>query len=854
MDPLKPGDKFGDRYQLLSKAGEGGMGEVWKAHDTKLDRDVALKVSKAEFTARFDREARAIAAFNHPNICQIYDVGPNYIVMEWIDGVPLTGPLPVEKAVSYAGFILDALDAAHRKGFTHRDLKPANVMVTKNGILKLLDFGLAKQGTGLGPDDVTRAALTVDGQITGTLQYMAPEQLQGKEADSRADIFAFGCVLYEMLTDRRAFDGTNAASIIAAVMERPAPSVSEVAPVALDRVVKKCLAKDPDDRWQSARDLKAVLELSMLSAGGTAGEPAPSSRSWSRHGGWIAAAALGLIAALGWTPKSPPATAVSQEVALSIVPPRGETVLPVGSFFVDRISPDGSTVLFRTGASMTSESKLYVRKLDSLAASRLPQMVWFGDSFWAPDSQAIAVPIDHNRLMKVHIPDGSPELITNEMVGALRGGSWGEKGVILFAQSTGRGAALFSVPASGGTPVRVDVPGLGNGSCLDPVFLPGGDDFLFSFVAESSDAQVYIATLRDGKAADPRMLLNNETAAAFTPAGGGRILFVRDDNLYSQKLDLRARNLSGAPQLLQEKVASNPAYRNANFSVSRTGTVVWRSGTATLSEVAIFDRNGNRKGVAGVPVSVSSIRLSPDESHLAISGGTTGSWIVEANGSGRMRLNWRIGLPLWSTDGSKLIYHEGTKLLERALSGPGESHELGALPAYATVILHGISTDGRKILFGGGQQGSFLFDLDRKEILGRALDQRADTAAMSPDGSWIVYHPLAETGLYVKPLSAAGLPRQIADTGNFPVWRSDGREILFLDPTHGVVSSIAVQGAGSKLQFTPPQLLFRASPALGLGSGSVPLAVNRDGSRIYFVQSVEQPDSGVINVRTGAMR
>ncbi|MGD1073557.1 MAG: serine/threonine-protein kinase [Bryobacteraceae bacterium] len=200
---LKPGDKFGDRYRLISKLGEGGFGEVWKARDTELDREVALKVSKAEFTARFKQEARTIAAFNHPNICQIYDVGPNYIVMEFIDGVPLKGPLPVEKAVAYAGFILDALDAAHRKGFTHRDLKPANVMVTKRGVVKLLDFGLAKRNVReLGPDDVTGAALTKEGNITGTLQYMSPEQLNGREADARSDIFAFGCVLYEMLSGR----------------------------------------------------------------------------------------------------------------------------------------------------------------------------------------------------------------------------------------------------------------------------------------------------------------------------------------------------------------------------------------------------------------------------------------------------------------------------------------------------------------------------------------------------------------------------------------------------------------------------------------------------------------------------
>ena len=197
---FKPGDKLGDRYLLSSKLGSGGMGEVWKARDTELDRDVAVKVSKAEFTARFRQEARTIAAFNHPNICQIHDVGPNYLVMELIDGAQLSGPMPVEKAVAYAGQILDALDAAHRKGFTHRDLKPANVMVTKSGILKLLDFGLAKQAMRLQDDAPTVAALSVQGQIAGTLQYMAPEQLQGKEVDARSDIFSFGCVLYEMLS------------------------------------------------------------------------------------------------------------------------------------------------------------------------------------------------------------------------------------------------------------------------------------------------------------------------------------------------------------------------------------------------------------------------------------------------------------------------------------------------------------------------------------------------------------------------------------------------------------------------------------------------------------------------------
>ena len=234
----KPGDKLGP-YEIVSTVGAGGMGEVYRAHDPRLNRTVALKVSKAEFTERFTREARAIAALNHRNICTLYDVGPNYLVMEFVDGAPLKGPLPAAQAVEYAGQILDALDAAHRKGFTHRDLKPANILVTKQGI-KLLDFGLAKQTPGLGPDDVTIQAMTVEGQIAGTLQYMAPEVLQGKDADARSDIFGFGCVLYEMLSGARAFKGSSAASVIAAILEREPEPLKTTPP--LDRVIRTCLA------------------------------------------------------------------------------------------------------------------------------------------------------------------------------------------------------------------------------------------------------------------------------------------------------------------------------------------------------------------------------------------------------------------------------------------------------------------------------------------------------------------------------------------------------------------------------------------------------------------------------------
>src|SRR6266851_5671259 len=267
--PLCAGEKLGP-YEILAPIGAGGMGDVYKANDTRLDRIIAIKVSKTEFSERFEREARAVAALNHPNICTLHDVGPNYLVMEYVEGAPLKGPLPVDQALKYAVQICDALDAAHRKGITHRDLKPANILATKTGI-KLLDFGLAKLGSaGTGqapksPDDATLTmALTGKNEIVGTLYYMSPEQLQaqasGQEIDARSDIFSFGLVLYEMLTGKRAFEGSSPASVIAAIMERPAPSIATIAPPALDRLLQRCLAKDTDDRWQTARDLKAELE------------------------------------------------------------------------------------------------------------------------------------------------------------------------------------------------------------------------------------------------------------------------------------------------------------------------------------------------------------------------------------------------------------------------------------------------------------------------------------------------------------------------------------------------------------------------------------------------------------------
>jgi hypothetical protein len=349
-------------------------------------------------------------------------------------------------------------------------------------------------------------------------------------------------------------------------------------------------------------------------------------------------------------------------------------------------------------------------------------------------------------------------------------------------------------------------------------------------------------------------LLNNDTTAAFTPAGGGRVLFVRNDNLYCQQLDLKARKLLGGPELLQEHVASYAGSRNAYFSVSRTGTIAWSSGTSVVSQVMVFDRKGNRLGRAGTPAPINTITLAPDESRL-IASGEAGSWIVEANGPGRVALKRRTDESdfRWMADGSHLISIRGKKVVERSVDSE-QVRELAEIPIpkrnYAG--FSGISPDGRHILVNS-QTGLFLFALEGKGMQERMVAPPTDNSALSPDGRWVLYRLNAEPGIYVQSSSGTGLPRQIADTGSCPVWRADGREILFYDRPN-TISSVRVEGSGDAPKFAAPQPLFSVTPPLGTDSASHPLAVNRDGSRIYFLQSSEQTDSGVIQVRVAAIQ
>ena len=654
---FKPGDKFGDRFTLLSKLGSGGMGEVWKARDTELDRDVALKVSKAEFTARFKQEARAMAAFSHPNICQIYDVGPNYIVMELIDGVQLSGPLPVEKAVGYAAQILDALDAAHRKGFTHRDLKPANVMVTSNGAIKLLDFGLAKQtATGLGPDDVTGAALTKKGNITGTLQYMSPEQLNGKEADARSDIFAFGCVLYEMLSGKKAFSGSTTASVIAAIMERE-PEPLQTAP-PLDRVIRTCLAKDPDERFQTALDLKR--NLLWATEGATA---APSQSRFSKTG-WIAAAVFAIIAAalafVHFREKPADRPLVRLDVNLG-----ANVSLPAAGFASSvAISPDGARLVYASG----TPTKLFIRRLDQPKANELPGTQGAAMPFFSPDGQWVGF-MTGLKLNKISVEGGA--VVPLAGIPGFGGASWGEDGNILVTDSY---KGLVRIPAGGGPPEMVAEVVQGEIGFTSPWILPGGKAVLFTrYTAGTADAaRIEVLTLADRHR---RIVVPGGTSARYLPAassngatsgGSGHLIYINKATMFAVPFDPAKLETRGTAVPVLDDVAFQ-GVGIGQFDFSRTGTLVYRRverrRVREHDDAAMGRSEPARKNRCGPnPASMQYPGLSPDGKRVALSvteGGSQDIWVYDPQRDAMTRLTFGGGTyryPVWSPDGQYVVF------------------------------------------------------------------------------------------------------------------------------------------------------------------------------------------------------
>lgn len=862
---LQPNSRIGP-YEILSRLGEGGMGQVWRARDTRLDRTVAIKTSKEQFSERFEQEARTIARLNHSRICQIFDVGPDYLVMELVEGVPLKGPMPVAKAIEYAAQILDALDAAHEKGITHRDLKPDNILVTRDGI-KLLDFGLARlareEPSSDGQNDETIAkALTQQGQIVGTLQYMSPEQLQGLEVDSRSDLFSFGCVLYELLSGRRAFEGQNRASIIGAILERE-PAPLGIAP-PLDRVVRRCLAKDPRDRFQTARDLKAALLWAFNEPAASPGERA-SKRSWLPW--FIAAAALlstAIVASLWMRNPKPP----EPRAAAFIVEPPSGTIF---NFLItaSAISPDGRFLVFRIAAKSGAAS-LWLRPLDSTSARPLPGTERGDFPFWSPDSRSIGFFADR-KLQRLDVIGGAPVVLCDVVEGAAgTGGAWSPSGIILFADLRG----LFLIPQAGGTPAPLIAADdsrkeLGFGY---PQFLPDGKHFLY-FVASSDPASEGVwASSVDAPAKRTAVVRTPAKAIYARPIAGhpGSLLFVSNRTLMVQDFDVRRLRLEGSPLPFASDISLHQGLRGAAFWVSDTGLMAYRAGLA-LDRVRLVSRKRDGTVIRdhGLEDTWAAMQLSPDGSRVALSRrditDPSDIWIVDIDRGIRSRFTFdpqAETCAVWSPDGRQLAFTSSRtgadQIYTKNSNGAGRIEQLTSGPA--AKCLTDWSPDGQWLIYNeqhGNATDIWALPLDgeKKPIPIVSTQFLELDGQLSPDGKWLAFIS-DESGryeVYVRAFGGSandpGGQWQVSKEGGRAArWRGDGKELFYLSLEGGTMMSAGTSLASQSVAIGAPRELFPTSVPADLGDNRFPWDVSADGERFLFMQSTSSENASPLNL------
>jgi Tol biopolymer transport system component len=809
---LEPGSSIGP-YRIEQPLGAGGMGQVYKAIDTRLGRTVAVKVlapalaNDPEFRSRFEREARTISQLDHHHICALYDVGDHdgtaYLVMQYLDGETLAqrldkGPVPVETALTVAVQTADALDGAHRAGVVHRDLKPANIFLTKSGV-KLLDFGLAKLNAPLPRNidaAITNSGLTAPGVILGTVPYMAPEQLEGKQADARTDLFALGAVIYEAFTGRRAFEGEHQANVISSIMSATPPPISATrpdAPAALDRLVSACLAKDPEARWQSARDVKRALTWMFEPASGAAAAAPPRGR-WRRDVVVTGVAALlvgAFIAAV--LPRWP--LGVSQDAReastyrFEVMPNEGASFALSPAFM--SLSPDGRSLAWH-GPNAQGENGIWVRPLDSLTA----HMVEGGENgvqpFWSPDNESLAF-VAGGKLKKISVSGGLAQTLADAP--AAQSGSWSRDGVILFRRGEGEG--IYRVGAAGGpaTPVTTLDRARGETSHFWPQFLPDGKHFLFQVdsTLPDHDGMLYVASL---DSPDRVELFVADSHAVYVPQG--YLLFVRSNTLVAQPFDADTLRPSGEPVPVAEQIEINTATRRGAFSVSPVGVLAYRPVAETL--LAWVDRSGRQLSTLGPRGYYRNAALSPDEQRVAVARidvetGAPDIWLIELARGIRSRLTTHPGLddlPVWSRDGQYVMYKSlrdgGANLYRTPSNGTGPDERLSAT---ATVIMPmDVSADGHLIYADDDPTARFQYDLwqlplagDRKPFPLRQTTFHETQAQLSPDGRWIAYvsNDSGRNEINISPFPSGDRKWQISTGGGVePRWRGDGKEVFYV--------------------------------------------------------------------------
>jgi serine/threonine protein kinase len=876
---LAAGQKLGP-YEIEGAAGAGGMGEVYKAKDTRLDRIVAIKVlptrtaQNADLRARFEREAKAISSLNHPNICTLFDVGHesgiDYLVMEYLEGETLgerihRGPIEVAQALGIAAQVADALDKAHRQGLIHRDLKPGNVILTKEGA-KLLDFGLAKLqisgGVVDGVSGVTQTTpLTGTGTIIGTIQYMSPEQLEGGEADARSDIFAFGALLYEMLTGTRAFAGKSQASLIASILKEKPRSLSEISPMtppALDRLVRKCLEKDPNDRWQSARDL--CDELRWISQSGSqAGIPATlaSRRKFRFRLAW-AVAVIGIVIAGGyaflWYTRPEP----RQDVVRFAIEPGPE----FQSISWPQISPDGRYIAFK-GIDTSGRSLIWIRPLNSTESFSIKGTDDALRPWWSPDSRYLAFTSNRSQLKKVPI-NGGPAQLIGEFPSAADG-SWGSSGNIIF--DGGATDSIRYVSSGGGKESAATTLDHAAGENLNawPDFLPDGEHFIYLGSADTMlTSSSY--TLKVGA------LHSDETKAFFDVsqkveyAEPGYLMYVKDKVLLARAFDPKSLQIKGDPIPVVEDVAGPPGSAISYFDASDNGTLVYMTTDASARDELIWvDRNGRELEKIGSPNKYGDVALSPDGKSLvyAVQDPQTETydlWMYDIERKVSSRFTFQDANefgPCWSPDGTQVYFNHGAlpriQPFKKASNGTGEAMPLFD-STFGLTVLTDVSSDGTKAcltVVKTTDPDVYVKDLTtndppypvvhskRPEILG----------LFSPDGHYIAY-AAQETDrleLYVCGLDAGGGRWQVSTSGvQAAAWNPNGKELIYVNANWEFIS-VPINSVG-EFKIGAPVKLFQhrlATEQFGVHR----FAVSADGQKFLLVsagQRVEMPKIQVV--------
>ena len=790
---LAPGVKLGP-YEIVSRLGAGGMGEVWRARDPRLNRDVAIKTSREQFNERFEREARAVAALNHPNICHLYDVGPNYLVMELVEGDTLRGPLPLNEVLKIAEQIAQALEAAHEKGIIHRDLKPGNIKITPDGVVKVLDFGLARMSL---PDanEISNAPTvtslpTQAGTILGTALYMAPEQARGKVVDKRADIWAFGLILYEILTGKKVFAAETVTDILAGVLTRE-PDLT-IVPGQVRRLLARCLEKDRNKRLRDIGDWAILIDDSTAAAA-----PVELKRRFALA---AVAALLGVLAATAWFLASRP-TLPEMRVDIATA-----TTSDPASF---ALSPDGRKIAYAVSDDGTP-SKLWVRSLDFAAAQPVAGTEGAGAPFWSPDNRSLGFWAD-GKIKRVDLGGGTPQVIADS---AFRyGADWNAAGVILFGSDNSSGISRVAV--SGGQPVAVTKLVKGNASHRWPRFLPDGKHFLY--YALGGESGIYLGSV-DGS--ESRRLTAADTAGEYVASGW--LLWVQQSALIARRFDAAKGLLSGDPITLAQPVFASAGTVVGAFSVSRSGLIGWRGGQGGKRRLGWFSRSGQREGTLGEADDsmFSSPEVSPDGRRVALTRGPVGTgdiWVADGSRFTRFTFNPAEDRgALWSPDGKRILFASNrngvTDLYVKLADGSGP--EQPALVSAESKRPNSWSPDGRFVLYHNDQNSGDLMLLPMASgqkpypFLSTRFNEQQGT--FSPDGKWIAYQS-NETGrdeVYVRPFPGPGGVWQISsDVGLSPRWRADSKELYYLGPGSKLMA-VGITVAGAAITPSQPVPLF----------------------------------------------